>query len=138
MKFYAYYVIKGKKELLEFLLSKVDEEFASIFYDGEVFENSEGGRTAWASNEHTTRVKLLYLTYLRCEYLQTVKEYEYIFETDEISVALFDRWWTIERFVMDETTESYSDEIAKYIDHVKETGNACVDSWIQRLKNKHT
>ncbi|KPA09174.1 hypothetical protein MHK_010623 [Candidatus Magnetomorum sp. HK-1] len=140
MKFSAYYIIRGKKELHNYLLKKVDSDLAQLLYEGEVFENKEGGRTAWRNEDHQVKVKvkLIYLTYLRSEYFRKDDEYRRVFETNQISVELFDKWWSIERFVVDETTEDYFDEIVKYYDCVQKTKNKIVDSWLDWLKNPNT
>lgn len=82
-------------------------------------------------------VKLLFLANIKSVYLGK-NQYEKIFDSHQISLDVFDKWWQIKRYFIEEHFAEVEEEIESDIvmDFVK-TGRERVDLWIDSLQKKH-
>ena len=82
-------------------------------------------------------IKLLFLAHIKLIYLGA-NLYQMIFEDNHISLEIFDKWWGIERYFVEEYFSEVEAEIdsATASEFVK-TGIERVDLWIDRLQKKH-
>lgn len=129
----AYYVIEPtaffKKKLVSLYL---DTELVDILCETVFWSYNRAGNT----EDDISEVKLLFLANLMSEYLE-MDTYKKVLESSSISLDVFDKWWTIKRYFID---ESFSD-IEKRIDpsvagHLIKTGVQRVDLWIDKMQGK--
>jgi hypothetical protein len=136
LKIDAYYLIEPRSELREHLHRRVDDALADILLEPIVLCNSEGGRTIWTEKDHAMTVKLTFLASLK-QYdppLGTDAGFEHVLGSSLISIDLFDRWWTIRRLMLDDSTKMLWPYLANNLDRVKRTGNTLVDAWLAWVK----
>lgn len=81
-------------------------------------------------------IKLLFLANIKSLYLRD-DLYQDILENRHISLGIFDKWWGIERYFVEEYFAEVEEEIDPAIasEFVK-TGIERVDLWIERLQQK--
>jgi hypothetical protein len=130
MKYEAYYVIKPKLELLD----KLDGyENSEVLTEKVLWQGSEGGRTAWTESDYICRVKLLFLLHIKYEY-SNIEEYKIIMEHNPISIESFDKWWKIERYVVEENIKNIEMSIKELKGvSIQNTNKPVIDSWIDNL-----
>jgi hypothetical protein len=63
MGFYAYYLIRASTSLIARLQLMSDENAQELLVP-KLWENREGGRTAWRPADHTRRVKQAFMAYV--------------------------------------------------------------------------
>ena len=90
-------------------------------------------RSPWRPDDVELVVKLLYLARSR-EYttLTADQDAERILGSSRVSVSVFDRWWSIRRVEMEESSEElegYPPPVAK---RIEPTGNKLVDEFLQQ------
>jgi len=66
------------------------------------------------------------------ERLESDADASALFGDPSISVEAFDRWWTIERFVLTHSTENIAQAVPYQKRNIATTGNGLVDAWIAR------
>lgn len=54
-----------------------------------------------------------------------------MFGSPRLSVALFDRWWTIRRLSHDDTARDLLPLLKQFLPAVDRTGNVLVDRWLE-------
>lgn len=134
MRFDAFYLVEPRGALEAHLQGLLPGDLVELLCDPTVLRNSEGGRTAWTAVEHSLVVKLCYLAILRdYDLLSADSGFSRVFGTAALSAHLFDQWWTLRRFDIDEDTAGLKRELASY--KVEATGNPIVDDWITSFKN---
>jgi len=129
----AYYVIEPTPSFNKKLVSLgIDNDLVDILSETVFWSYHRGSNT----EDDNSEVKLLFLANLMSEYLEQ-ELYEKVFDTFSISLDVFDKWWTIKRYFID---EDFS-EIEKRIDpsvasHLIKTGIKRVDFWIDQMQGK--
>jgi hypothetical protein len=109
MGFTALYVIEALPALSVFLSARLsDEVLLGLLLQPRVLANREGGKTTWTEADNTTLVKLFFLASLH-DYDTTVTDegFREVFETDQLTEDMFDRWWSIRRLEIDNDTDWY-------------------------------
>lgn len=94
-------------------------------------------RSAWRITDSQLAVKLLYLARLR-EYVPLTDDERAlkILGSAVIAEDVFDRWWSIRIFRMEEgPSEQLHDYLVARIDKVEPTGNPVLDEWLKSLKD---
>jgi hypothetical protein len=127
----AYYLVEPRLELAPQLYGKTDAEFAELLLEPSLIRNVEGGRTIWKNDNHAATVKLLFLARLR-EYdpLSADSDAERLLGSSRINVATFDRWWTLRRFVVDESCEDLIAFLRAARAKVDACGDELVAAWL--------
>lgn len=130
----AYYLIEARPALAERLRGRTDDDFLELLMEPVVIRNREGGNTTFLAAQHTGKVKLLFLVGLAdYDVLATPAGFEALFETDRISIALFDRFWTARRFQLDAEADQLEAGLRAVLDRVESTGDPQVDGYLDRL-----
>src|SRR5215510_7399036 len=111
----AYYLIQPRPELAEWLRPRTEPDVVELLTERQLIANDEFvGRTHWRDDENALRVKLLFVANLRDLIpLKDDDSCEAILGSREISVALFDRWWTVERFELEANADDYMAELTR-------------------------
>jgi hypothetical protein len=136
MRAKMYYLIKPSPRLTD-ALSGSSSKLAPILLEPELWSQEEGGITIWRTEDYLARVKLLYLAYLEMEYGRST-EFKEIFGESVISLAEFDKWWTIEVYGLEDTLEWVRDELnAERVNRIIPTGMPVVDEWIASLREEN-
>lgn len=133
----SYYVIKPTSDLRRLLQNYLD--VALFLNDPFLWVSEEGGYTSWKPSDYQVRTKLIFLAYLkaRLEKMLSPKFKQLsgeLFNQPPIDVSLFDKWWTIERFVLNgDVQESLESLQSRSIREFSMTGNNIVDDWIEKI-----
>jgi hypothetical protein len=136
MRIKNYYLIKPSACLMD-ALSGSSSKLAPILLESELWSQEEGGITVWRAEDCLARVKLLYLAYLEMEY-GCSSEFKEIFGESIISLAEFDKWWTIERYGLEDNIEWVQNELnTEMVRRIIPTGMPVVDEWIASLREKN-
>lgn len=109
MKYTAFYIIRPKKVLINRIMAWAD---SPIFLSEPVLWTKEqGGRSAWALEDHVKAVKYFFLAYIKNSLLTNEIEKK-LFGGFSVSTDFFDSWWELELFDgFDETVEDIVDEL---------------------------
>ena len=136
MQFEALYLIEPRPTLRDQLRGRVEEDFAELLLEPVLLSNKEGGCSSWRDEDHALTVKLIHLAQVR-EYTPVSNDgdFERVFGSPRLSVALFDRWWTIRRLSRDDDTESMRPLLRQFLPHVDRTGNELVDLWLDWVRD---
>jgi hypothetical protein len=129
----VYYVIRPTDALRQ-SLARYPGDLSDILLRPMLLANDEPDRSPWRELEHLARVKLLHLAYLQMEY-SADGEFKEALGDFSLDCATFDRWWSVERHLVDEALQ----DIEKRLDQqtarsLKPTGVPLVDEWIAGLK----
>jgi hypothetical protein len=135
MRFTAYYIVRPNDALLE-RLTLEEEGLREAIAPAEVWSKQEGGRTAWTPAEHSTCVKLLFITNFARNYgsgERSARLTHDLLGAPPFGEEVFDRWWTLERFGgADEDFDAIAMALtpADY-DRLDPGGSARVSTWIR-------
>lgn len=128
-----YYIIEPKTKLKE-ILEGFESEFKELLFEKKVWANPEADRSGWDQDAHALRIKLLFLAFTKSDYSET-REIEFLFNGRKINEALFDSYWELHRFELDEhTTDAEKNISMDSFNEMSDTGNPLVDAWIQQKK----
>jgi hypothetical protein len=132
-----FYIVEPRPEFAERLRTHADAQAGGILTAPKLLQQDElVGDARWGETEYLLRVKLLFLAGLRfLEPLSDDAAFAAILGSPEISVTLFDRWWTIRRWnEMSHVDECLAD-LVRALDSVPLTGNTVVDECLAELKS---
>ena len=124
MQFSAFYLIEARPELSERVPILSDPVLERHLLEPEMISKLEGGRSRWTKEDHTLTIKLLFLAQIK-EYtpLSSDAVFERLFGSHRLSTSLFDRWWTIRRFEVNESAEGLYSELKRFRHLVDLTDN---------------
>lgn len=131
------YVIKPQSSLLEFLK---DYKGAKSFGSPEVWILGTGGYGAPLPPEHGLGVKLFWLAQFRSRLIsQNVENHEEILELmmgqPPFHEVIFDRWWTLERYVLPRKfDEVLSWILPDQLSLVQDSGVPKIDGWLANVE----
>ncbi|MDJ1183799.1 hypothetical protein [Roseofilum casamattae] len=109
----------------------VDEDLVYLLSEIVVLSHKDS-----ETNQDILEVKLLFLMNIRQEYLSE-ELYQQIFGEYSIKLETFDAWWTIDRYLEDESCWEIEERIELAIANLlAETGRQGVDLWIKKIQNK--
>ncbi|MBD2004121.1 MULTISPECIES: hypothetical protein [Cyanophyceae] len=129
----AYYAIKPTVAFKEKLANlDLDPDLVDILSETVFWNYHRAGDT----EDDIIEVKLLFIANLMSEYLPT-DLYKKILEQSCISLEVFDKWWTLERYFVDETFSDVEKRIEPSVGtHFVKTGRKRVDLWIDEIQKK--
>jgi hypothetical protein len=134
MRFDYLYLIEPRQALKVQVCEVVEKDLAEIVCEPTLFWNHEGGcRDVWKLEERIAQVKLLFLAGIRdCGPLTSDEDFERVFGSRTISVALFDKFWTTRPLsgYSDEHSDDCVPILHKFLPQVERTGIRQVDSWL--------
>lgn len=130
MRHTAYFLIEPKSEALE-VFPAVAEDLADLLLEPLMVSRCFAGRSVWRTQELELVVKLLFVARMR-EYSPLSRDEDAIrvLGSSDVSTALFDRWWSIRRLNVDETSEEMESYLAALYHRVVPTGNEVVDDFL--------
>lgn len=133
MKWFTYYVMRPKPELLERGKSWADEIRGALSFPI-LFRKWEGDYRVWSPDDHAIEVKLLALLEM-WNLLPSPEMLEQVLPGAKMDVQTFDRWWMLERIGNMRNVHDIEEEIPEaLVGTVQPTGNARVDQWLERMK----
>lgn len=131
----AYYLIEPKPALAERLNGRTDEEFIELLMDPIVIRNREGSASRWLDTQHAAVVKLLFLAGLTdYDLLATAQGFGSILGTERIGTELFDRYWTVRRFTVDQNADDLKADLSRLISRVDRVGDWAVDTYLDSFR----
>jgi hypothetical protein len=135
----AQYLIEPRTDLAAWLAERVDSDLADILCEPVVLVNLESDRSDWTPQDRMLAIKLVYLASLR-QYtgLDTDAGLESAFGSTWISVALFDRWWTLRLLPASDRTGDLRQFVTAHLGSIQRTGNELVDSWLESSGPRET
>jgi hypothetical protein len=100
-----------------------------------LFHQREGGNSDWLHADREAAAKLLFLASLR-EYglLQRAEGFAAVFGSAVVSVALFDRWFRVRRFAVDQELELLELWLRECPLPVEPSGRFVVDRWLSGVR----
>ena len=135
MKYEAYYLIRPKERLAR-RLSASPSDMADILLETRLWSCGEGGRTVWGTEEYEAKVKLLFVANLVSEYSHDA-DFHQLFDDLTVSVEVFDTWWSLERYTVDETCETIESQLSPaVVNSIVEPSVPLVDKWVSYLREK--
>lgn len=96
MRYTAFYVIRGNKDLDARVRSAAYEKF-DFLLGPFLWANEQGGQMAYTLDDYTAGVKRAFLADLRCISLDE-GVIERVLDGFRVGEDVFDRWWNIEAF----------------------------------------
>jgi hypothetical protein len=132
----GYYLIKPSEALKNKLtMSDLEPDLLESISQIQLWEHNRVNPIE--SDGDIAEIKLLFLANIKSLYLGA-NLYQIIFEDHHVSLEIFDKWWGIERYLVEEYFAEVEEEIDSTIasEFVK-TGIERVDLWIDRLQKKH-
>jgi hypothetical protein len=127
-----YYLIEARPEAVAHFRECGDQDFAELLLEPILISNTEGGISAWRSEDNVLRVKLLYLATIRTQYDPCATDEDACrwFGSDRVSSAVFDRWWTIRTPALEGSDDELAVSLEGMKDRILPTGNGLVDAWV--------
>lgn len=135
----GYYVIRPTAALKERLnMIKIDADLAEILFETKSWQHHRVGLVKDGTGDDIAEVKLLFLANLMPDYLSKCL-YQTLLEENCISLELFDKWWAIERYLVDEISAEVEERIDTAVARFfVKTGLERVDFWIDKMQKKKT
>ncbi len=130
-----YYLFRPNEHLKEVLTSNAD--LLRLLPKYFLFSRVEGGKAPFVGlSDRVSWAKLLFLTYLIMEF-ENIPEFKSFFGELHVSLDEFDRWWTVERFGLEETLEGVEKDIdERLMNRFEKTNMDMVDQWINNLQGR--
>jgi hypothetical protein len=137
----VYYLFIPKQELLN-LVKDLSPDIKDIFSTTFMWSKYEGGITIRGSKENELEIKYFFLIKLWCDYWDSNSEevretIKNIFGKPPFNIDVFDMWWRIEKFEVEEVFEEVRDSLTyEQLGLINETGNNLVDQAINFLRKE--
>ncbi|MFO0646941.1 MAG: hypothetical protein U0326_11940 [Polyangiales bacterium] len=127
----TFYLIEPRPNLAHHLIGRVETDMAELLLEPVLLQNREGGVSDWDRESQCLRVKITFLSSLRqYEPIETDEAFAAVFGSAKLSVALFDCWWSIRGFRVDDTVEHMQNWVSRCGRSIEPTGNPVTDRWI--------
>ena len=132
----AFYLIEPRPELANHLRDRVEPGFADVLLEPQLYRREECSRTVWFEGQRLAQAKLLFLTSLR-EYTPVADDtgFAAVFGSRAISVGLFDRWFVIRRFQVDQELDLLTPRLREHLDQIEPPCIPLVDQWLTDLRD---
>jgi hypothetical protein len=130
----AYYLIRPSSPLRDHLTSK-SSDYVDILLRPVLLSNGETDRSAWGEEDHAARIKLVFLAYLWHEYSRD-PEFQQLLMGFSIGLETFDRWWILERHLLEGSAEALEKGIdSQTVERMRLTALPLVDRWASDLRH---
>jgi hypothetical protein len=111
-------------------------DVAAILLEPLLVSHQGGGRSSWTHDDYKLLVKLTYLARIReYTFLASAEQAIHILGSDEVSSAIFDRWWTIRFLDSEGSTDNLRDYVVPLLGKIPPTESALVNAWLASLSN---
>jgi hypothetical protein len=132
----GYYIIEPTATLKE-KLTLLDPDLAELISESVFWDYHRVGHVHGNTGDDIAEVKLLFLANLMSEYLSG-GSYQELLGTSCISLEVFDKWWTIKRYLVDESFAEVEKRLdSSVVSCFVKTGIERVDLWIDKMQNKN-
>lgn len=132
MRVDTFYLIEPRPNLAPHLVGRVEPDFAELLLEPVLLQNREGGVSDWNRESHCLQVKITFLSSLKqYEPIETDESFAAVFGSAKLSVALFDCWWSIRGFRVDDIVEHMQNWVKHSGRSIEPTGNPVTDQWIK-------
>ncbi|SRR5258708_32129228 len=141
MRVETHYLIRPNNQLLE-LSTKWSQDVYSLLRHPLLWTKEEGGHTAWSVEEYSAQVKLLFLLWLKSNFVDhgttdVAEIMQSLLGEPPYNLSTFDRWWIVERFAGQESFEAVQDSLnEQYFAAIGDTNMSRVDQWITNMTRK--
>lgn len=135
---HGYYVIKPNDTLTKRLtqIKSIDADLVEVLSEVVLWTHHKVNLVESHPEGDIAEIKLLFLAHLMSEYLSDGL-YEELLELSWISVEVFDKWWIIERYLLDTDFADIEEKIPSTVaNFFVKTGIERVDLWIDKMQNK--
>jgi hypothetical protein len=131
----ALYLVEPLPALSDRLRGWGDDDFAAVLLDPRLFRRVEVSGSAWLHDDRLVQAKLLFLASLR-EYtpLGEAAGFAAVFGSPVISVEVFDRWFRVRRFEVDQEMDVLEARLRECPLPVEITGRQVVDWWLSQTR----
>jgi hypothetical protein len=131
----ALYLVEPLPALADRLSGWSDDDFAAVLLDPRLFRRVEVSGSAWLHDDRLVQAKLLFLASLR-EYtpLQESAGFAAVFGSPVISVEVFDRWFRVRRFEVEQEMDLLEARLRECPLTVEATGRQVVDWWLSQTR----
>lgn len=131
----GYYVIKPNAAFKERLtMKKIDTDLAGILSEISFWTHNKVNIIEKHPESDIAQVKLLFLASLMSDYLSN-NLYQDLLEQSDISLEVFDKWWGVERYLLDEDFKDVEKRITPSIASCfTKTGIGRVDFCIDEMQ----
>ena len=131
----GYYLIEPTANLKE-KLTLLDPDLAELISETLFWDYHRVAYLQGNTGDGIAEVKLLFLANLMSEYLSG-DLYQEILGTSSISLEVFDKWWTVKRYLVDESFAEVEKRLdSSVVSYFVKTGIERVDMWIDKMQNK--
>jgi hypothetical protein len=132
----GYYVIDQTATLKE-KLTLLDPDLAELLSETVFWDYHRVGDIHGNIGDDIAEVKLLFLANLMSDYLSK-DLYQELLGTSCISLEVFDKWWTVKRYLIDESFADVEQRLdSSVVSFFVKTGIGRVDLWIDKMQNKN-
>ncbi len=129
MKTIVFYVVKPKAILVD-RARALDETIGKSLTEVTTWLDEEITHSGWSNNDYIVAVKLIYLAYLY-EDFKDEPETQFLFNESLIRFELFDKWWSIERFELNDNIREAEHSLERLTkENIQLTGNRSIDTWL--------
>lgn len=149
----VFYLVEPRPELRPHAMGRVADGFlvessvdtltrTEVWVGDVQYLGNEKYEPGWGPDEYTALTKLVCLAALSdIGTLAKPANFARLFDTDRLSVGLFDRWWTVRRLEdrpaqaeATESVEDYAEALMHLAHRVEPTGYALVDTWLDAVR----
>jgi hypothetical protein len=129
----AFYLVEPLPALAQHLRGHADPNLTEILLEPLLFRRREGGSSDWLNADREALAKLLFLASLR-EYAKSEEGFAALFGSASVSVAVFDRWFQVRRFEIEQELELLEPGLRESPLPVEPTGRLAVDEWLSKVR----
>ena len=136
-RYEAFYLVEPRPELADHLRGRVEPDFAGVLLEPQLYRREEYSRSMWFEPQRLAQAKLLFLASLR-EYTPVADDegFAAVFGSSAISVALFDRWFVVRRFQIEQELDLLEPRLRDHLDRVESSDIPLVDEWLSELRGR--
>ena len=129
MKKIVFYVVKPKAILVD-RARTLDETIGRFLTEVTTWLDEEITHSGWSHDDYIVAVKLIYLAYLY-EDFKDEPETQFLFNGGSICFELFDKWWLIERYELNDNIREAEHSLERLTkEKLQLTGNRSIDTWL--------
>jgi len=133
----ALYLIEPMPVLADRLHQHCDAGLADVLLEPRLYRQREGGNSDWLFADREETAKLLFLASLR-EYdpLGSPAGFAAVFGEACISAAVFDRWFRLRRFMVDDELGALEARLRECPLPVESSGGFVVGRWLAEVRGR--
>jgi hypothetical protein len=135
MTYDVFYLIEPRAVLAEHLRERVEPDLVDVLLEPRLYRCKHSDRSVWFEQNRLVQTKLLFMAAQRgYSPISDDEGFANAFGSATINVGLFDRWYTVRCFRIEDQLEDLEPRLRECLDSVRETGNPVVDEWLAELR----